>query len=381
MIVTSRVFKLSAFVCAAAAHGAIALVAIPAPPVDVEGASGQAEAAIGSSFADMAAGHLTVLDITEQAVPVAALETVAPEAAPPSPPVPKAPVVKAVDPSELSENSVRPPVMAQRSELSTAKPLQPLQRSAALGVEGVTPTTALPIAHGDAAPPLPESALRITSDYGAVASQTPEMLTAERAEQTATLSPDQPVTLFSQDRETAAVSRSLRPRMRSQEFETAHKPAPRAKSKPKPKPRAKPRTEPKPRTQAAVKPKPKPAARGNGQVTARSGQANGTARATARSGGSGGKSKKTGNAAVSNYPGLVMRKLSRVSRPRIKARGSATVSFRISATGGIAGASISRSSGSAALDKAALQLVRRAAPFPKPPAGAKRSFSIAIKGR
>jgi protein TonB len=170
----------------------------------------------------------------------------------------------------------------------------------------------------------------------------------------------------------AAVATSLRPKMRTPSFEEAHKPA----AKPKPAPRRQATAQPKPK-----KPKPAtPAPRGNADRSARAGQATGTERASSVSSGTGGKSKSAGNAAASNYPGIVMRKISRVRRPR-GVRGTATVSYRISSSGGLAGASISRSSGSAKLDKAALQIVRRAAPFPKPPAGARRSFSVKIKGR
>ncbi|THH35152.1 TonB family protein [Aliishimia ponticola] len=91
--------------------------------------------------------------------------------------------------------------------------------------------------------------------------------------------------------------------------------------------------------------------------------------------------RDSGNAAKSNYPGKVMRKIQRVRRPSVRAKGSAVVSFRIAANGGLAAASVARSSGSAALDTAALSVVRKAAPFPQPPAGAQRSFSVTIKGR
>lgn len=92
------------------------------------------------------------------------------------------------------------------------------------------------------------------------------------------------------------------------------------------------------------------------------------------------QSAAEGNAAASNYPGLVNRKLSRVPRPRMGSRGTAVVNFSIAANGGLSGVSIVRSSGSARLDQAAVQLVRRAAPFPTPPAGAQRTFTISIKG-
>ncbi|MEL6647438.1 MAG: TonB family protein [Pseudomonadota bacterium] len=47
----------------------------------------------------------------------------------------------------------------------------------------------------------------------------------------------------------------------------------------------------------------------------------------------------------------------------------------------MAGLSVSKSSGSARLDLAALSMVRRAAPFPAPPPGARRNFSINIQGQ
>lgn len=90
---------------------------------------------------------------------------------------------------------------------------------------------------------------------------------------------------------------------------------------------------------------------------------------------------QAGNAAVSNYPGQVMKRISRAGKPRVRASGTAVISFSISARGGLAGISVARSSGSAALDKAAVGLIRKAAPFPRPPTGAQRRFTIRIKGR
>jgi protein TonB len=53
-----------------------------------------------------------------------------------------------------------------------------------------------------------------------------------------------------------------------------------------------------------------------------------------------------------------------------RTRGTAVVSFGIAASGDLAFAAIARSSGSQALDQAALSAVRGAAPFATPPAGA-----------
>lgn len=85
-----------------------------------------------------------------------------------------------------------------------------------------------------------------------------------------------------------------------------------------------------------------------------------------------------GNAAISNYPGKVAARLRRASRSisssaRGKARGDVRVSFTVTASGGLAGLRIASSSGSPELDKAALAIVRRAAPFPPIPPEAGRS--------
>jgi periplasmic protein TonB len=50
--------------------------------------------------------------------------------------------------------------------------------------------------------------------------------------------------------------------------------------------------------------------------------------------------------------------------------GTAVVAFGITASGGLAYASVARSSGNASLDRLALSVVRGASPFPQPPAGA-----------
>lgn len=87
-----------------------------------------------------------------------------------------------------------------------------------------------------------------------------------------------------------------------------------------------------------------------------------------------------GNAAAANYPGQIIRRIQRTRRERVNLRGSAQVSFTIAANGALAAVSIVRSSGSARLDQVALQQVHRAAPFPPPPAGARRNFILRIDG-
>lgn len=136
------------------------------------------------------------------------------------------------------------------------------------------------------------------------------------------------------------------------------------------------------REEARPAPARKPVApRGNAARDARAGEATGQAQAPAGSRAAHGKADAAGNAAASDYPGRVMRKLSRAGRPRIDARGEAVVGFTIANDGGLAAVAIARSSGSASLDRAALGIVRGAAPFPAPPPGAQRRFSIRVKGR
>lgn len=98
------------------------------------------------------------------------------------------------------------------------------------------------------------------------------------------------------------------------------------------------------------------------------------------------KQTRAGNTAVSNYPGKVASKLRRALRyPRAaqkdRLKGQAVVSFTVAANGSVGSVRIARSSGSPILDKAALEAVRRAAPFSPIPAAAGRSswrFSVPL---
>lgn len=167
--------------------------------------------------------------------------------------------------------------------------------------------------------------------------------------------------ITAQDPQSTAVAQSLRPRPRN--VDAVQRAEPVAEAKPK-----------------SVPPKTKPAP-GNADRTAQAGAATGQRKAMAQHSGAGRSTPEAGTAAASNYPGLVMRTLSRAGKPRVTARGTAVIAFSIAANGGLSSVSLARSSGSAALDQAALQLVRGAGPFPRPPVGARRSFSIQIKGR
>ena len=124
--------------------------------------------------------------------------------------------------------------------------------------------------------------------------------------------------------------------------------------------------------------------RGNANQQATAGSNNRQTASTQVSSGSqasSGDSAPVSNAAVTNYPGQVMRRISRVRRPRTSEQGAAMVAFSISANGSLASAQIARSSGSAALDQMALQILQRASPFPAPPAGARTRFQVEITTR
>ncbi len=91
-------------------------------------------------------------------------------------------------------------------------------------------------------------------------------------------------------------------------------------------------------------------------------------------------------AELAEYQRAVTARLSAVKRYPDAAReraphGVAIVSFSIGASGEVAGVSIAQSAGDAILDAEALATVRRASPFPPPPAGAPRTFSAPLSFR
>lgn len=96
------------------------------------------------------------------------------------------------------------------------------------------------------------------------------------------------------------------------------------------------------------------------------------------------RQREAGNDRVSNYPGRVVKKLRRALRypsaaRRDRLRGEANVRFTVLASGAISGVRVTSSSGSPVLDKAAIQTVRRAAPFPDiPPAAGRSSWTFTV---
>ena len=124
-------------------------------------------------------------------------------------------------------------------------------------------------------------------------------------------------------------------------------------------------------------------ARGNADRNARAGSAQGRADSRAKTGGGnrGGKADRAGNAKASNYPGKVYSKIRRTRQKRAGGTGVVRVRFSIAANGALANVRIVASSGLSSVDSAAVDHVRRSAPFPPPPAGAQRQFVIPVEVR
>ena len=89
-------------------------------------------------------------------------------------------------------------------------------------------------------------------------------------------------------------------------------------------------------------------------------------------------------AATAAYQTAVAGHLARFKRYPERARaqgseGAPAVSFALDGSGRIVAAALARSSGNAALDAEVVAMARRASPFPVPPAGAPRQFSVSIR--
>jgi protein TonB len=137
------------------------------------------------------------------------------------------------------------------------------------------------------------------------------------------------------------------------------------------------------KAEKAKKARKKSGSGGRNETDSRRGVADGQADGRKEVAGRGGKASSAGNAAASNYPGKVAAKLRRavrsVSRLGGRARNDVLVSFTVDAGGGLGGLRVARSSGSRELDRTALAVVRRAAPFPPiPPESGRRNWSFTL---
>ncbi|MEM6711371.1 MAG: TonB family protein [Pseudomonadota bacterium] len=85
--------------------------------------------------------------------------------------------------------------------------------------------------------------------------------------------------------------------------------------------------------------------------------------------------------AIDDYERRVFARIRSTRQQGIPEAGTTQIQFSISTSGSLASSRISASSGSSTVDQAALDLVRRAAPFPNPPAGAQTTFIVPIRFR
>ncbi|WP_272001643.1 TonB family protein [Roseovarius sp. ZX-A-9] len=325
MIARSRLVFSVVLLASSALHlGAMTLI-WSEPSVRLEGGAQVAETSLGSSFADLAQGVQqpteAVQEVT-QPVKSAAL-------------TPAKPTVQEV---------------AQPAKPATVAPSRPSDVLTSEAVSQSSPTVATAISPASSTDVI--AASRATDRVNPEMAPSPTEQEAAPTKTTAQPVPAETVVAAMPEAPTA----SVRPKMRAEK-----------RSDP---PQAKPVAKP-------AKPK------GNASRNAKAGAQTGKAAKPSQTSQPGkAKTRKAeGNAAASNYPGQVMRRLSRVPRPRSSVRGVAVVKFTIAGNGQLANATIARSSGSAALDRAALAMVRKAQPFPPPPSGARRNYTINIKGK
>ena len=382
MIAASRWVAAAALAIAAALHltGIMRLDLTD----DVEIAGGQAgatQASLGDAFADLSEGTLTAVeaedvtepvDVEELAEDVPPEETVAETEATEEIPRPEPDATVTQTPTTDTTTESPPPaaVVAAETPEEVAEPPTPQAT-----------IVAVPDAEPVPAPTLDATAPTVTTTE-TVQAITPTITATPQRETLSAVTPvaptppveatppepeAQPETLTADEPDQLEVTQSLRPKVRSRAFEERNKP-----EDPPPAPRRVTRSE-----QAT------PAPRGNqAQTNARAGQADGATNAPAAQRATGNRqTANAGSAAVSNYPGQVVRRIQRVRKPRLRDVGApAVVTFRIAANGGLSAVSIRRSSGSAELDRAAIRIIQRAAPFPPPPPGAQRSFNLPIQG-
>lgn len=81
------------------------------------------------------------------------------------------------------------------------------------------------------------------------------------------------------------------------------------------------------------------------------------------------------------YAKAVMKKVRSTKKKSGAGNGTVVVGFTIGKDGSLAGVKLLQSSGNAALDKIALDHIRRSAPFPAPPPDAGRSYSFEFVGK
>lgn len=380
MIASSRAMQGTAIVMALGLHIAAFYSLDWQDDVQIAGAGAPQEVSLGNAFADMVSGVMTsqiTEEVTDPVTPsqTAPIETIDQAVEPPredaqqrevptnttNPVTPTHAQPIAPDPSQQSPDTAETTSQTQPQAAQAVAPVLTLSDPDNIVVAEST----LPEATAIEVTQAPTVIARTTTATALRPTQPTKTTTvAPAAAATVTAIPEVE-TLAGEDASVTAPLRSVRPPVRPEGL--APPPPPR-------------------QTQTARQAQPAPQQpRGNAQQNANQGAQTAAPRenAAASSGSDTNTSQTTvaSNAAISNYPGQVLRRVSRVRKPRTNVRGSAFVTFTISSGGGLAGVSVSRSSGSSDLDNAAIQVIQRAAPFPAPPAGAQTRFTVEITGR
>jgi len=122
---------------------------------------------------------------------------------------------------------------------------------------------------------------------------------------------------------------------------------------------------------------------GNSNTNAVQGSTDGSAEALDSFGGTGTNLTPStlDSTQATQYGNFVLEKITETEKERTRIRGAALIAFTISETGYLISVSVAQSSGSEELDEIGMNHIRRAAPFPPPPVGARRSFTIQFTGR
>jgi len=263
------------------------------------------------------------------------------------------------------------------TETPTSEPLTPEPMTEVTPEPQVQPVTPTPTAEATPRPPVETPSVPIPAVEAPSEVQIAATPPVERSEplQQAVTPPAEAETIEAAEEQVPIPEEAPLPTRRPEQ------PVKRVEEKPELR-RETPRERPRQQAEPVRKAQPQRQAgnRGQNDSDARQGQSEGreTGRANAANAIGNSRSARSGNAAVSNYPGQVVSKLRRSLRyPREarsqRLRGEVQVAFTVSGSGGVGGVRIARSSGSPVLDRAALETVQRAAPFPPIPADAGRS--------